>query len=116
VSGNEEKNVMSEAHSHEGPCDHDHDHEVDLLRVWVEGSELNLVVNPDAIEDVELWGAVLATAVHHIAGSLHKNGGPAPEETLARIQKAFTAELKSPPEAPAAPATGSQSAPNPKNG
>jgi hypothetical protein len=86
---------MAEAHhEHDGPCDHRHG--VELLRVWHEGENLNLSVFPQAFEEPEAWGTVLATVVRHVARCLHKEGGAAPEETVGRIEKAFAAELHSP--------------------
>jgi hypothetical protein len=83
--------VHGHDHAHEGPCDHPHSAE--LLRVWHEGENLNLSVFPQAFEDAEAWGIVLATVVRQVAQALHKEGGPPPAETVTRIEQAFVADL-----------------------
>jgi hypothetical protein len=72
-----------------------------MIRVWLANQRQHCVLNIGFWEDRGLderaaWGIVLADMVHHIANAHRSEFGHDPQESIAKIRKAFEAEMEHP--------------------
>ncbi len=68
----------------------------ELIRAWVAGGDLHVSLEMGGWDDPSAWGVVLADVLRHVANFYQQRKGLALQETAARIQAAFEAELAGP--------------------
>lgn len=68
---------------------------VELLRLWIEGEDLQCSLHPEAFDDASAWGAILADVVRNLADAVQQQNGTPAEQTVQSISTAFQDELRS---------------------
>jgi hypothetical protein len=73
----------------------------EVIRVWLAKSKIHCVLRiglweKHGTDERDAWGIVLADMMHHIANAHESKYGRNPQETFARVRKAFEAELAHP--------------------
>ena len=73
---------------------------VEILRAWRVDDGLQVSLRPDAWQDPNAWGLVLADIARHLADALRQTSGLNVDDTLDEIRYMFNAELLNPTDEP----------------
>jgi len=73
----------------------------EMIRVWLANDKQHVVLNigfweERGIDERDAWGLVLADMIHHIADAHQSEYGHSSQETIAKIRRAFEAEMDNP--------------------
>lgn len=74
---------------------------VEMIRVWLAKERVHVALNigfweDRGVDERAAWGILIADMIHHIANAHESEHGHDPSETIARIRRAFEAEMDGP--------------------